>query len=237
MAKRSRNSAMTYLRYHGYRVTAHNVVQTASSNARGFLCAIASSVRAGPDGVLRSCSHSCRVRTDTPSNRANSVWDKPTRARVSATGGYVSTRPVCPRLSSRSPSRISAPILRVFAFFIVNLLADLSEYMLGNVLCDIFGIEGKQPNDILPHPYIEMTRSPPRFPRPGSDHLSLRSPPEPGITGPASGAEARVACNWRCESSDKYCSTSLVNNLDSTNVIIAINIRQRRIFGKQEYRS
>src|SRR5262249_44509926 len=48
-----------------------------SSKIFGFLCAIVSSVRAGPEGARRPCSHSWRVLTDTPSSRANSACERP----------------------------------------------------------------------------------------------------------------------------------------------------------------
>jgi len=38
-----------------------------SKSALGFLAAINSSVRAAPEGARRPCSHSCSVRTETPS--------------------------------------------------------------------------------------------------------------------------------------------------------------------------
>ena len=44
-----------------------------SISARGFLAAMSKSVRAAPDGARRPCSHSCSVRTETPSRNATPV--------------------------------------------------------------------------------------------------------------------------------------------------------------------
>jgi hypothetical protein len=42
--------------------------QAANKIASGERSAIRSKVRAAPEGSRRPCSHSCKVRTDTPSN-------------------------------------------------------------------------------------------------------------------------------------------------------------------------
>ena len=54
-----------------------------STGARGFFSAIKSSVRAAPEGLRRPCSHSCRVRTDTPSSSANLDWEAPSSGECS----------------------------------------------------------------------------------------------------------------------------------------------------------
>ena len=122
---------------------------TASNRTFGFLCAIARSIRAGPDGARRPCSHSCSVRTETPRRRANSDCDSPTRARVSDTDGTVMTRPTSPRLIWRMPSRISAPISRLRLLATFNLLEyfpqNVGRYVLGYVL----RIQGQHPNHAL----------------------------------------------------------------------------------------
>ena len=66
-----------------------------------------------------------------------------------------------------------------------------------------------------------MTRYPPRLPRPGAAHLSFRTPPEPGITGPASGFCMRACCRVPYCSSLKYSSTSFVNSRVSMKLNIA----------------
>ena len=58
-----------------------------SRSARGFLAAINNSVRAAPEGARRPCSHSCSVRTDTPSSSANRGCDSPVPSRMDATDG------------------------------------------------------------------------------------------------------------------------------------------------------
>jgi hypothetical protein len=60
-----------------------------------------------------------------------------------------------------------------------------------------------------------------RLPRPDIAHLSFRTPPDPGITSPASGSSRRVACNFAYSSSDKYCVTSFVKSGVSTKVSTA----------------
>src|SRR5580765_5937838 len=104
------------------------------------------SVRAGPEGARRPCSHSWRVLTDTPSSRANSACERPVRARISAIGGSVITRPTLPRLSCRSPSRISWPTLRG-RLLIFDLLANPAQQMAGNDLRDVLCVNRQHPDD------------------------------------------------------------------------------------------
>ncbi len=49
------------------------------------------------------------------------------------------------------------------------------------------------------------------LPRRRSAHRSLRKPPVPGMTSPASGSPARNSCNARYSSSPRWSPTSLVN--------------------------
>src|SRR2546422_137432 len=96
-----------------------------------------SKVRAAPEGARRPCSQSCRVRTDTPSNWAKRACDRPVFCLVLATSGTLITRPNLPRLSSRSPCRISAPISRVFLaifYLFANLPQQVNRYIFSNVL-------------------------------------------------------------------------------------------------------
>jgi hypothetical protein len=105
----------------GFMITSRSTVDLSSPgprhatsrSARGFLAAINNSVRAAPDGALRPCSHSCRVRTDTPSNSANRDCERPVFSRTRAIEGTLMTRPSWPRLSCRRPFRISTPTLRL----------------------------------------------------------------------------------------------------------------------------
>ena len=101
--------------------------QATSNSAAGFLWAIRSNVRAAPEGIRRPCSQSCNVRTDTPSNAANRDWDNPVLWRTSETAGTFTTRPDLPRLSSRIPFRISAPMS--LSLFIFYFLADLLQHV------------------------------------------------------------------------------------------------------------
>jgi hypothetical protein len=115
-----------------------------SRSARGFFAATNNKVRAAPDGARRPCSHSCRVRTETPSRRANTVWDRPVFSRMLATEGRVVTRPCSPRLISRIPSRISRP-MSLFRLAIY-LVLDLFQGGSGNLCRHILGIQRKQPD-------------------------------------------------------------------------------------------
>src|SRR5258708_21708384 len=102
--------------------------------------AISSSVRAAPEGARRPCSHSCNVRADTPSNKANFACDNPVPSRIDVTDGTLTTRPTLPRFSWRRPSRISLPTARrgVAALtidFVFDLFEDMGRNGVGNVLC------------------------------------------------------------------------------------------------------
>src|SRR2546421_12679748 len=56
-------------------------------------------------------------------------------------------------------------------------------------------------------------RRPPRLPRPATPHRSLRTPPEPGITSPASGFTISDCCNVPYSSSVRYCCTNFREQL------------------------
>jgi len=57
-----------------------NHADIALRSISGFSAAIFSNTFAAPDGFLRPCSHSCSVRTETPSSLANPACDKPAPA-------------------------------------------------------------------------------------------------------------------------------------------------------------
>src|SRR5258706_638803 len=111
-----------------------------------------SNVRAAPDGARRPCSHSCSVRTETPSSCANCDWDKPVLSRTTATGGIVMIRPCSPLLISRIPSKISNPMLR-FALAI-NFVLNLPKYLCRNILHHIFRVHREHPNVALAGPRV-----------------------------------------------------------------------------------
>src|SRR3990172_579611 len=122
-----------------------------SSNALGLRSATRRSVRAAPEGARRPCSQSCNVRTDTPSRVANRACERPVFSRMLATSGTLTTRLCSPRLISRSPSRISRPMLR-FVLVIFRLLPNLPEYMPRNILCDVLRVHRQ-------HPYHSVSAS------------------------------------------------------------------------------
>src|SRR5207245_1052824 len=116
-----------------------------SSSACGFFAAIASRVRAAPEGARRPCSQSCSVRTDTPSSWANRAWDSPVFLLARATSGTLITRPTSPRLISRRPWRISAPTSRI-ALAIFYLLANLAKQVSGNGVFHVLGVQRQHPD-------------------------------------------------------------------------------------------
>ena len=85
----------------------HHDVHATSVSARGFFAAINKRVLAAPDGARRPCSHSCSVRTETPSKVANFSWDSPVCSCTRVTDGTFATRPCSPRLIWRMSSKIS----------------------------------------------------------------------------------------------------------------------------------
>ena len=119
-----------------------------SRRAPGFRFATINNVRAAPDGARRPCSQSCSVRTETPSSAANLDWESPVFSRMLATSGRRTMRPASPRLNSRSPSRISRPIL-CFALAILHFLPNLSEYVRRNVLRDVLRVHRQHPDDAV----------------------------------------------------------------------------------------
>src|SRR5436190_18599876 len=100
-------------------------------------------VRAAPEGARRPCSHSCSVRTDTPSKWANLGWESPVLSRMLATDGTVLIRPCSPRLSWRMPSRISWPMFRLEA---INLLPNPLQDLHGNVVRYVVDVQGEHPD-------------------------------------------------------------------------------------------
>src|SRR5205814_10137093 len=132
--------------------------------------------------------------TDTPISLANSACDSPVLARILATSGMLITRPYSPRLSWRSPSRISRPMLRL-ALDIFHFLSDLPKHVRRNVLRDILRVHRQHPNDPVRSSHViddaiaaaftATRRRPPHF----------RTPPVPGITGPDSGSRMSTSCS------------------------------------------
>ena len=131
---------------------AEHRLHATSRTARGFFAAMRSSVRAAPEGKRRPCSHSCRVRTETPSSRANCLWERPVFSRIVDTDGTLMIRPCSPRLISRIPSSISNPISR-FALGI-DFFLDLLQNMARDVFGNVFRIEREHPNLALPDPSV-----------------------------------------------------------------------------------
>ena len=80
----------------------------ANRSASGERRAMRSKVLAAPEGSRRPCSHSCSVRTETPSNCAKADWETPTfiLASVAAVTATMVTRP-SPRLACLTDSRRS----------------------------------------------------------------------------------------------------------------------------------
>src|SRR5882672_2365081 len=115
-----------------------------STSVCGCLAATRINVRAAPEGARRPCSHSCRVRTETPSNLANWDCERPVCSRTSATAGIFVTRPCSPRLISRIPSRISLPMFRLA--LLINLLPNLAQDVRRNVLGNVLGIYRQHPD-------------------------------------------------------------------------------------------
>src|SRR5919205_62150 len=63
-----------------------------------------------------------------------------------------------------------------------------------------------------------MIRSPPRFPAPGRAQRTLRKPPDPGTTSPASGFCIRYCCSSEYSSSSKYAGSTRSKMDDSIKV-------------------
>src|SRR5208282_1031754 len=109
-----------------------------------------SNVRAAPEGARRPCSHSCKVRTETPRSAANFACERPVPSRIVATEGTFTTRPTSPRLSWRKPSRISLPTLRFAATLAIHFVLDLFEHLRRDVLGDILRVQRQHPDLPLP---------------------------------------------------------------------------------------
>src|SRR5256885_5619882 len=104
------------------------------------------------------------------------------------------TRPYSPRLSWRSPSRISRPMLRL-ALDIFHFLSDLPKHVRGNVLRDILRVHRQHPNDPMHSSHVIDDAIAAALPRPGAAHRNFRTPPVPGITGPDSGSRMSTSCS------------------------------------------
>src|SRR5690349_4720963 len=90
------------------------------------------------------------------------------------------TRPYSPRLISRSPSRISIPMLRL-DLAIFDLLSNLPQNMSRDVLSHILRVHRQHQDYALLEPGIVDHAITATFPRPGARQRTLRSPPEPGM--------------------------------------------------------
>src|SRR5208283_4914752 len=121
-----------------------------SRRACGFFAATNSNVRAAPDGARRPCSHSCKVRTDTPSSVANFACERPVRSRIVVTEGTLTTRPISPRFSWRKPSRISIPTFRFAATLAIHFILDLFKHLRRDVLGNILRVQRQHPDLPLP---------------------------------------------------------------------------------------
>lgn len=129
-------------------------IHPTSTIASGVRSAISSKFRAAPDGSRRPCSHSCKVRTDTPSNFANAACDRPTliRASVAAETATLVTRPSPPRAwridSSKSTSNAVTPSFFDLLFFVVVLrliqLGQLTQKSSRHMLVLCFGINNEK---------------------------------------------------------------------------------------------
>src|ERR1044071_1813629 len=75
-----------------------------------------------------------------------------------------------------------------------------------------------------------MTRYPPLFPRPGAAQRSLRTPPEPATTSPASGSSWSVCWSAAYSASVRYSCTSRVKRGDSMNLNTASLIYVRDVY-------
>jgi len=85
------------------------------------------------------------TRNQTGSVTNSFTYTRPTRVRISDTGGTVVTRPTSPRLICRMPSKISFPIFRLRFLIIFNLLLDLPQNMSGYVFRKVLWIKRQQP--------------------------------------------------------------------------------------------
>lgn len=109
------------------------------------------------------------------------------------TSGTSTTRPRSRLLISRSPSRISRPMFR-FALAIFHFLANLSDHVRGNVLRHVLRVHRQWPDQAVDSLHVMDDTVSASLTAPRATHRSLRMPPEPGITGPASGSCTKAYC-------------------------------------------
>ena len=151
-----------------------------------------SRVLAGPDGMRRPCSHSWSVRTDTPSKRAE--------LRLRQADLFSGRRHRWEVLNTTDLA--SLELANAFQ----NLYANAAMFVLRHLRFPRGSASERAPECCRPRSWDTGSASrslpalaagsrsrefPPRFPRPGSAHLSFLTPPEPGITAPACGWLAR----------------------------------------------
>ena len=111
---------------------------------------------AAPDGVLRPCSHSWRVRRDTPSIFANSFCERPIFRRAEANGetSTSETRPTLPALISLTAWSNYSPMLRFasrssssfLSSGMFHLLFEGFENVARNAVNSTLSIDQKQPD-------------------------------------------------------------------------------------------
>ena len=186
------------------------------------------SVRAAPEGARRPCSQSCSVRTDTPSSRAKSDCDNPVRSRTPATAGNFVTRPCCPRLISRMPSRISRPILRFV--LAINFLPDLAQNVRGDAVRFVLGINRQHPDLALVGAGEINYANPSTLAATGNAPSKLADSTVPRTTSPARGSAAKAHCKAPYSSSLRYALTRRVKSFVSMNVSTTI------LYGSAVYR-
>jgi hypothetical protein len=104
-----------------------------ASNAFGLLFATRNKVCAAPVGSRRPCYHTCKVRTDTPSDLEKLACDKSNFARACAAGVvdiYV-TRPYCAFNPRMDGIKFACKALILFNF---HLIFIKSCYLGGNII-------------------------------------------------------------------------------------------------------
>src|SRR6266850_8501953 len=102
--------------------------------------------------------------------------------------------------------------------FGIDLLLDLLQHFRRNVVRHVLGVHRQHPGRALSQAQKVDHAKTTAFARPATPHRSLRTPPEPGITSPASGCTISDCCNAAYSSSVRYCCTNFVNSFVSTNV-------------------
>src|SRR6266850_5748154 len=99
--------------------------------------------------------------------------------------------------------------------FGIDLLLDLLQHIRPNVLRHVLGVQRQHPDlAVLESQEVDHPNTP-RLPRPATPHRSLRTPPDPGITSPASGLTMSDCCKVAYSSSVRYCCSNFVNSFVS----------------------